>query len=171
MYYEVIRQCTQALLTIDSYLDKAERYAESNGRDIHDLLQSRLADDMQPFIYQVQSASDYLKAGAAWLSGRRPPKYADNEQTLGEVRERIRKTIEFAQSVTAEEYRNAACRSVAVSWMPDRVIEGEDYLLQITVPNVYFHVTIAYAILRKEGVNVGKRDFLGPMNFVDLPGE
>jgi hypothetical protein len=123
---------------------------------------------MQPFIYQVQSACDYTKGAAALLSGQQPPKHADNEKTIGEVRARIRKTVAFAESVTEAQYASASERKVALSWMPGKVIGGEDYLMQITIPNVFFHASIAYAILRHNGVDVGKMDFLGPMNFVDL---
>jgi hypothetical protein len=96
MYYESISQCTKAVNTIDSFLDKAEKYAEEKDFEVSVLMTGRLAPDMKPFIYQVQSACDYLKAGAAWLSGQTPPKHDDNERTLDEVRARIRKTVEFA---------------------------------------------------------------------------
>jgi hypothetical protein len=121
---------------------------------------------MKPFIYQVQSACDYVKAAAAWLSGQTPPKHEDNEQTIDEVRARIRKTVAFAENVTEVQYAHAAERKVSLSWVPGKVLGGEDYLLQMTIPNVYFHIAIAYAILRHNGVDVGKMDFLGPINWV-----
>jgi hypothetical protein len=128
---------------------------------------SRLAPDMHHFIYQVQSACDYVKAAAAWLSGQTPPKHEDNEQTIGELRSRIRKTLAFAESVKEPQYAGAGERKVKLSWAPGKVIGGEDYLLQVVVPNAFFHISMAYAILRHNGVDVGKRDFLGPINFVD----
>jgi hypothetical protein len=115
----------------------------------------------------VQSACDYVKAAAAWLSGQTPPKHDDNEQTIAELRARIRKTVAFAESVQPAQYAGAGERKVKLSWAPGKVIGGEDYLLQLTVPNTYFHLAMAYAILRHNGVEVGKRDFLGPVNFVD----
>jgi hypothetical protein len=122
---------------------------------------------MKPFIYQVQSACDYVKAAAAWLSGQTPPKHEDNEQTIDEVRARIRKTVAFAESVTEAQYAVAAERKVSLSWAPGKVLVGEDYLLQMTIPNVYFHIAMAYAILRHSGVDIGKMDFLGPINWID----
>jgi uncharacterized protein len=166
MYHQAILQCTRAFLTIEAWLDKAERSAEQKEFDVNVLMQSRLAPDMAPFVYQVQSASDYHKAGAAWLSGQKPPRFEDNERTIDEVRARIRKTAEFTRSVTSDQYDNASEQRVKVSWAPGKVIEGQDYLLQITIPNVYFHICMAYAILRKDGVDVGKMDFLGSMNFI-----
>jgi uncharacterized protein len=167
MYHQAILQCAQAFLNVQAMLDKAEHYAAQKRFDVSVLMHSRLAPDMAPFVYQIQSASDYLKAGAAWLSGQLPPRFEDNEQTIDDVRERIRRTVEFAQSVTEDRYALAGEQRVKVSWVPGKIIEGQDYLLQMTIPNVYFHIGMAYAILRKDGVDVGKLDFLGPMNFIE----
>ena len=83
------------------------------------------------------------------------------------LRARIRKTIAFAESVTEAQYAGASERKVKLSWAPGKVIGGEDYLLQMAIPNIFFHIAMAYAILRHNGVNVGKMDFLGPINLVD----
>ena len=96
-----------------------------------------------------------------------PPRHEDNEQTIDEVRARIRKTAAFAESVTEALYAAAAKRKVSLSWAPGKVLGGEDYLLQMTIPNVYFHIAMAYAILRHNGVDIGKLDFLGPINWID----
>jgi uncharacterized protein len=98
MYYQVISQCTQTLKNLEAWLDKAERHAAAKQFDVGVLMTSRLAPDMKPFIYQVQSACDYVKAAAAWLSGQSPPKHEDNERSIDEVRARIRKTVAFAES-------------------------------------------------------------------------
>jgi hypothetical protein len=166
MYYEVISQCVRTMKNLETWLDKAEQYAASKKFDIGVLLTSRLAPDMKDFIYQVQSACDYLKAAAAWLSGQMPPKHEDNEQTVAELRARIRKTIAFAESVQKAQYEGASTRRVSFSWAPGKDMGGEDYLLQMTVPNIYFHLTMAYAILRHNGVDVGKMDYLGPIDLV-----
>jgi hypothetical protein len=167
MYYQVISQCTQILKNLETCLDKAEQHAAAKKFDLGVLLASRLAPDMKDFIYQVQSACDYVKAGAAWLSGQTPPKHKDNEQTIDELRARIRKTVAFAKSVKEAQYAGASERKVKLSWAPGKLIGGEDYLLQITIPNTFFHIAMAYAILRHNGVDVGKMDFLGPINLVD----
>ena len=86
MYSQAIAQCTQALRNLETWLDKAEEYAAAKHFDVGVLMTSRLAPDMKPFTYQVQSACDYAKAGAAWLSGQKPPKHDDTEQTIDELR-------------------------------------------------------------------------------------
>jgi hypothetical protein len=167
MYYQVIGQCTQALKNLEVWLDKAEQHAAAKKFDVGVLLTSRLAPDMKDFIYQVQSACDYAKGAAAWLSGQKAPRHEDNEQTIDEVRARIRKTVDFTESVSAAQYAGASDRKVSLSFGHGKLIGGEDYLLQVTVPNVYFHVVIAYAVLRHNGVDIGKMDFLGPINWID----
>jgi uncharacterized protein len=168
MYYQMMRQCTQTLKNLETCLDKAEQHAATKKFDVGVVMASRLAPDMKDYIYQVQSACDYVKAGAAWLSGQTPPKHEDNESTIDEVRARIRKTVDFAESVNEAQYAGASERRVAMSWAPaGKVLGGEDYLLQMTIPNTFFHVAMAYAVLRHNGVDIGKMDFLGPVNWID----
>src|ERR1700719_74350 len=167
MYYQAIAQCTQAVRNIEAWLNKAEEHAAAKNFDVGVLMTGRLAPDMKPFIYQVQSACDYLKAAAAWLSGQKPPKHEDTEQTIDEVRARIRKTVAFVESVAEAQYAGAAERKVSLSWAPGKVLGGEDYLLQMTIPNVYFHIVMAFAILRHNGVDIGKMNFLGPIRWIE----
>jgi len=166
MYYQAISQLTQNLRTIETWLDKAEEFAAAKKFDINVLLNGRLAPDMKPFIYQVQSATDYVKGGAAWLSGQKPPPYEDSERTIGEVRARIQKTVAFVESVKEKQYADAGRQKVSMSWAPaGKFLVGENYLLQMVIPNAYFHIAMAYAILRHQGVDIGKMDFLGPINW------
>jgi hypothetical protein len=167
MYFQVISQCTQSLKNLEICLNKAEQHAAAKKFDVAVLMTSRLAPDMKDFIYQIQSACDYVKGAAAWLSGQKPPKHEDNEKTIGDLRARIRKTVAFAESVEEKQYAGAKGRKVSFSWAPGKTIGGEDYLLQMIIPNTFFHVAMAYAILRHNGVDVGKMDFLGPVNLVD----
>jgi hypothetical protein len=167
MIYRAVQECARSLGNLQVCLDKAVQHAVAKRFDINILLTSRLAPDQHHFIYQVQSACDYVKGAAAWLSGQAPPKHEDNEKTVDEVRERIRKTITFVESMREDQYAGASERKIKLSWAPGKVIGGVDYLLQVTIPNVFFHVTTAYAILRHNGVDVGKMDFLGAMHFVD----
>lgn len=162
MYHRIIEQCAGAVERIGGWLDKAEHHAQAKNFDIQVLLDWRLAPDMGGLIYQVQSASDYLKGGAAWLSGQVPPSYQDTERNIADVRERIRKTVAFVRSIEPEQFAEAAGKTVKVSWIPDE-LDGETYLVKVVVPNIDFHVSMAYAILRQGGVDVGKRDFLGPI--------
>jgi hypothetical protein len=171
MYYKVIHQCAESLRVLETCLDKTEQLAVAKGVDADAFMSRRLAPNMQPFTYQVQSACDYLKAGAAWLSGQAPPKHADMEQSINDIRARIKKTLDFVHSVEEARYRDAAQRKMALSWAPGKVINGENYLLQITIPNVFFHIGMAYAILRHYGVDIGKMDFLGRLSFEDIDPE
>jgi uncharacterized protein len=155
------------LKNIEAWLDKAETHAATRKFDVNILMTDRLAPDMKPFIYQVQSACDYVKAAAAWLSGQVPSKHDDNEQTIADVRARIRKTVAFAESVREAQYAGASDRKISLSQASGKHLGGKDYLRQMTIPNVYFHVAIAYAILRHNGVDIGKMDFLGPIHWID----
>jgi uncharacterized protein len=100
MYYPIIHQWSQALKNIEVWFDKAEQHAAAKKFDVGVLMTSRLAPDMREFIYQVQSACDYVKGAAAWLSAQTPPRHADTEKTVDELRARIRKTVAFADSVS-----------------------------------------------------------------------
>src|ERR1700727_33567 len=122
MYYEVVSQCTQSLKLVEGWLDKAVKFADEKKLDVDALLNGRLAPDMKPLIYQVQSACDYVKAAAAWLSGQAPPKHEDNEQTLEELRARVRKTVDFAKSVRKAQYDSAERRKITLSWAPGTIL-------------------------------------------------
>ena len=168
MYCQAIMQLAQNLKAVEIWLDKAEEFAAAKKFDIDVLLNGSLAPDMKPLIYQVQSASDYVKGGAAWLSGQKPPRHEDNERTISDLRARIQKTVAFVESVKEKQYANAGAQKVGMSWAPaGKILGGEDYLLQMVIPNAYFHTTMAYAILRQHGVAVGKMDFVGSINWID----
>jgi uncharacterized protein len=167
MYHQIIMQCVQGLRQLQTCIDKAEQYASAKDFDVTILLNSRLAPDMGNFIYQVASACDYVKAAAGRLAGEVPPVHEDTEQTIDDVRARLSKTIAYSEGVPREPFDVASDRFLSVPWMPGKVIKGEDYLLQIILPNVYFHLVTAYDILRHNGVDVGKMDFLGHINFLD----
>jgi uncharacterized protein len=168
MYYCVVSEFARALRNIDEWLDKAQLHATEKEFNVQVLMESRLAPDMGAFVYQVQSACDYAKGAAAWLSGQTSPRHEDNEQTIDEVRARIQKTVAFIESVEERQYVDASQRTVRVSWSPPgKILKSQDYLLQVSIPNVYFHIMAAYAILPHNGVNVGKMDFLGPINWID----
>lgn len=167
MYYPLIAQFAQSLKTLDAWLDKAEAYAAARGFDVEILLNSRLAPDMLPFTYQVQSACDYVKGAAGWLAGQTPPRHPDDEKTVAELRARIAKTIAYVESIPEAQYAEADHRRVSLSWKPGKVLSGQDYLRQMSIPSIYFHLVAAYAILRHNGVDLGKMDFLGPIDWQD----
>src|ERR1700728_4064039 len=124
MYYEVVSQCTQSLKLVEGWLDKAVKFADEKKLDVDTLLNGRLAPDMKPLIYQIQSACDYVKAAAAWLSGQTPPRHEDNERTIGELRARILKTVAFVESIEREQFSGAQDRTVKLSWAPPGKVIG-----------------------------------------------
>lgn len=167
MFFHIVRQCKESLENFEACFEKAERRAVEEGFDVNVLMACRLAPDMHPLTYQIQSACDYLKGAAAWLSGRKPPRHEDTEQTIEDLRARISKTVAFVESIGEAEFAEAAKQRIGLSWEPGKLIGGADYVLQITIPNVYFHLAMAYGILRHHGVDVGKMDFLGTLRMVD----
>ena len=148
---------------LSTWLDKAAAHAEARRFDPQVLMNARLAPDMLPFVKQVQIACDAAKLGLARLAGIDAPRFDDSEATLGELRQRIDATCEFLRGVRPEQVDGSEERAVSVP-MRNRdplAFRGEDYLRQFALPNFFFHVTTAYAILRHNGVQLGKADFLG----------
>ena len=145
------------------WLDKAQAHAEARKFDTVNYLGLRLAPDMLPLTRQVQICTDGVKGCVARLAGLEPPKWEDNEATLDEVRARVRKTIDYALSIPAEQIDGSEAREILLptrSGEPRR-FTGQAYLLTFVLPNFYFHATATYALLRHAGVDVGKKDFLG----------
>jgi uncharacterized protein len=126
------------------------------------MLQSRLIADMLPLVKQVQIATDMAKNGAARLAGVDPLKFEDNETTFDELYARIDRAVDYIKSFKAEQIDGSETRAVTVpSRSGDTHFEGQAYLLHFVLPNLFFHSTMAYAILRKAGANIGKMDFIG----------
>ena len=146
-----------------TWLDKAEAHAIARKFDPSVYLASRLAPDMLPFTNQIQIASDGAKGCIARLTGTEIPKWEDNEKTLDDLRGRIRKTIDYVQSVSEAQFADADTREVLLPRRTGDPVKftGENFLKQFALPNFYFHATTAYDIIRQCGVEVGKRDFMG----------
>jgi hypothetical protein len=148
---------------LTQWLAKAEAYAAAKKFDPVVLLSARLAPDMLPLVKQVQIACDAAKFCIARLAGAEAPPFEDNETTLAELKERVARTIAFIQSVPAAQIDGSEERVITV---PRRdgpmVVAGEAYLKHYATPNFYFHVTTTYALLRHNGVDLGKADYLGP---------
>ncbi|MES2500168.1 MAG: DUF1993 domain-containing protein [Pseudomonadota bacterium] len=149
------------LKSLSHILKKAEEYADAKKIEHAVLLNARLFPDMYPLTRQVQIATDMSKGAAARLAGVEIPKYEDDETTFEQLQTRIAETLAFIATIKAEQLLDAETRDIAISV---RKIElkftGQDYLLKWVMPNVYFHVTTAYNILRHNGVELGKPDFL-----------
>lgn len=166
MIYELtVTQFIKTLKNLDSFLDKAAGFADSKKFDIEVLLQSRLAPDQFNFIRQIQIACDTAKLGASRLTGKAAPTQEDNEKTLAEVKARIQSVISYLETFKPEDYKNAATTTVTQPRWEGKTLTGEEYVIHHMIPNLYFHVTTAYSILRHNGVDVGKKDYLGAMPY------
>jgi hypothetical protein len=145
------------------WLNKAEEHAVARKFDPANYLGLRLAPDMLPFSRQIQIASDGAKGCMARLAGLEPPKWADDEATLGDLRARLQRTVDYVQSVPAEKLQGSERREIVLPMRQGEPLrfDGEGYLKHFVLPNVFFHLTTAYALLRHAGVELGKRDYLG----------
>lgn len=153
----------RSLSNLAQNLSKGSAYAAAKNIDPSVLLNARLFVDMYPLIKQVQIATDMSKGAGARLAGIEVPKYEDNETTFEELQARIIKTIAFLESLKPEQFVDAETRDVVITVRNTNLeFKGQDYLLKWVLPNVYFHCTTAYNILRHNGVELGKLDFLGP---------
>jgi hypothetical protein len=152
---------THTLGNLSWFLEKAARSAEQRKFDPGILLAARLAPDMLPLTSQVQIAGDIAKGAVARLAGQEPPRFEDNETSIEQLRARIARTIDFLKSVPASALEGAETRDIKLP-ARERTLEfkGLDFLQRWAIPNVFFHVTTAYDILRHNGVELGKRDFL-----------
>jgi len=159
--YEAISLFRKTLENLDKWMDKAEEYAKERGFEVDVLAQARLAPDQYEFTKQVQAACDQAKFAAAYLSGAKAPSHPDTEQTFAELRQRIAKTTQYVASVSEKDLAGADERKVAPPWLGGRWFKGHDYLVEMAIPNFFFHVTMAYAILRHNGVKLGKMDYIG----------
>jgi len=162
MYDTLVPTANRMLGNLSAFLDKAEAFAATKKIDAAVLLNSRLAPDMFPLTRQVQIAADMVKGAAARLSGTEVPKFEDNETTIAELKARIAKTLAFVNGVDAAKFGGSEDREVTLQARTgDRHFKGLSYLRDYVLPNVYFHTTTAYAILRHNGVELGKNDFMG----------
>ena len=152
---------THALGNLSLILEKAGANAAQRKFDPNVLLTARLAPDMLPLTRQVQIASDIAKNSVARLAGQQPPRFEDTESSIEQLRARIARTIDFLKSVPASAFEGSDTRDVKVP-LGERTLEfkGADFLQRWAIPNVFFHVVTAYDILRHNGVDLGKRDYL-----------
>src|SRR5262245_16589378 len=160
--FETVSQFGKMLGNLDRWLDAAVAFAERKKVEPDVLAGCRLAMDQHELVRQVQLACDQAKFAAAYLSGQKAPAHPDTEKTIPEMRARIKTCRAYLQSVAAPQYAGAAERRVAPPWLNGKWMRGDHYLAQVAIPNFYFHVVTAYAILRHNGVELGKMDYVGP---------
>lgn len=159
-----VAQPKKMLENLEKWLKRGAAYAEEKSFDPDVLLQARLAPDQFALIRQVQSACDTAKFIAPRLGGVDAPKFDDDEKTYAEIQKRVADTVAFLATVEAAPFEGYADREVKLGFLPEGSwVRGADYLSSFALPNFYFHVAMAYAILRHNGVQLGKRDWIGSM--------
>jgi hypothetical protein len=152
----------RALTALSAILDKAAAFAEAKKIDPSVLIGDRLAPDMLPFSKQIQIATDGVKGGAARLAGIEIPSYEDNETTFEELKARIAKTLAFVEGFSASQIDGTEDKTIVLKMRAgDISFTGQQFLLHFVLPNLFFHCTTAYDILRHNGVEIGKSDYLG----------
>ncbi|MDZ4867638.1 MAG: DUF1993 domain-containing protein [Alphaproteobacteria bacterium] len=163
LYAASVPAFQQMLKNLSSILTKAAAHAEAKKIDPSVFVNARLAPDMHPLARQIQMVSDTAKGAAARLAGVDVPSMPDTEATLAELQQRIAKTADFLSGLKPEQFEGSAERSVElnVGGGQKMTFKGATYLTHFALPNFYFHVTTAYDIVRHNGVEIGKRDYLG----------
>jgi len=167
LYQASVPNFIRGLNNLERWFDKAEAHASAKKFDTAVYLSLRLAPDQLPFVKQVQIACDTAKNGSARITGKQAPPFADNETSVAELRARIRNTVAWLGTLSEQDFVGAETRKVAVPGAQGKVATGQDSLFEHALPNFYFHLTTSYAILRHNGVDLGKSDFLGPRTTQD----
>lgn len=164
MYSLSVPVFVRMLGNLSTLLDKAAAHAQAKKIDPAVFLNSRLIPDMFPLTRQVQLSSDFAKGCIARLAGQEPPKWDDNETSFADLKARIARTVDFINGFTPAQIDGSEDREVTLQVRGETVkTQGLPYLTQRVLPNFFFYVTTAYALLRKDGVEIGKRDYVGPV--------
>jgi len=163
--FPLLLEMKKLLGHMTAWIDKAEAHAAQKGYEASTLLQARLAPDMFPLVRQFQNACDTAKFAAAFTTGKEPPSHPDTEQTFAEVRDRISSVIGYLGAFTESDFEATDSREVKRPRWEGRSMRATDYFVEQALPNFFFHFTTAYAILRHNGVELGKRDFIGKLSF------
>jgi uncharacterized protein len=163
VYDALIPPMVRGLENLSRILDKSVAQWKSEDQDLNLLLEARLAPDMHPLPRQIQITSDVAKMGAAKLAGVEPPSFPDEEKSFPELQQRIAKTLDYIRGFQPEQYEGAEARAIVLKFPSgDMSLSGRDYLTGFVLPNFYFHITMAYGLLRHNGIAIGKMDYLGP---------
>lgn len=160
-----VPQFILTLSALKSLLKKGHDYTEARQIDMAVVFESRLAPDQFPLGRQIQIACDTAKFCVSRLTGSEAPGFADDEKTYPDYIDRIDRTIDFLQTFKPENFHGYETKKVSFAWYPGHYLDGHNYLVQHAIPNFYFHITTAYSILRFNGVELGKKDFLGEQNW------
>ncbi len=163
MYNATVPQLSQMLDNLTGWMDEAQAYAEERGFEVAVLLDQRLHPDMFSLRRQIQSSCDNVKLACARLGGVEAPRHEDGEQTWDELKARIAEVGAFVQGLDPEGFEGAAKRELTPGFLRGQAVLGHHYLNQFALPNLYFHLSMVYAILRANGVKLGKMKFIGKM--------
>lgn len=167
MIYESVKQMQKELGQLQKWLDTAAAYATEKKFDVNVLAGSRLAPDQFPLSRQIQTACDTVKFALARVAGKEMPSIPDEEKTIDDLKARVKKTIALVDGVSAKDFEGAADRVVVNPRWEGKVMNAKDYFLEHVTPNFYFHLAHTYAILRHNGVSIGKKDYLGELSLKD----
>ncbi|WP_437761386.1 DUF1993 domain-containing protein [Sorangium sp. So ce281] len=168
LYDSSFPQMTRMLGQVLVWLDKAEAYAQKKKFDPEVLLAARLAPDQWDLRRQIQNVIAWPLRLSALLTGAEPPQLEAGDETLAELRARIGKTIEQVKAVKPEQLKGAEDRTIPLFFLPGKGMKAPAFVFEFALPNFYFHATTAYSILRHSGLDVGKSDFIGPIDLRDL---
>ncbi len=165
MNTEHVKQFIKMLNNLDGLMVKAAAYADQRKFDVNNFMTDRLAPNMLSFTSQVQMTCDAAKYCVAYMSETKAPTFEDVEKTWEQLRERISKTTEYLKTMVEADYSKFKTVKVAPVWAQGRWLNGDEQFYQLALPNFYFHMTACYMLLRKAGVELGKGDFLGSLDF------
>jgi uncharacterized protein len=161
LYESTVPQLIKVMHNLDGWLVTAIASADRRKFDVNNLVKARLAPDQFTFDKQVQTAADNAKFIAGRLAGKEWPTHPDTETTFAQLRERIASVLAYLETFRPEDFAGAEERKIALPWMEGKWMRGDEYVAQFALPNLYFHVVTAYSILRHNGVELGKRDYIG----------
>lgn len=168
LYEETVPPFTKLLQNLGRWLDKAEVHAKARSFDPETLLTARLAPDQYPLLKQIQATCDAAKQPAARLTGKTPPVHPDTEKTWAEAKARVATCLAYLGTLTPADFEGAETRLIALPFLPGKGCRGGHYAREMALPNFYFHASMAYALLRHNGVDLGKTDYIGSVTLEDL---
>jgi hypothetical protein len=166
LYESTVPQFKKMLENLDKWLAKATEHAKKKNADPNEFLKARLVIDQYPLVRQVQSACDAAKFCCARLTAKEAPKHPDTETTMEELHARIRACVAYLDTFKPGDFEGSEKRAIDLPFLEGKKVSGQNYVCELVLPNFYFHVTTAYAILRTNGVDVGKMDFIGGITFL-----
>jgi len=164
---DIIKEFDVMLGNMDRWLAAAANFAGQRGFEVDVLAQARLFPDQYTLVQQVQSACDQAKFAAAYLAGQKAPSHPDTEKTIAELRTRLQTCRSYLGTFSPDAFSGGEERAVSPAWMQGNSVRGDRYTHRVGIPNFYFHVAMAYAILRHNGVPLGKQDYVGLESFTD----